>query len=394
MTNLWNLNTPANFWMCQTPITKQHWQVAVERSYSSLSIGSIANIEDFLALTLGESQYGLNHWKLSLPKRLYYQLKPIIPRPITRMMRRYYKNPQNSQLKTNWPIDPRYALFQWQVMRQLLILTGKQSIDYINFWPEDYHYSFILTHDIETATGQAFVREIADLEERLGFRSSFNFVLERYPLDIQLMQELQERGFEIGCHGLKHDGKLYNTKQVFNNRAAKINKDMKAYGMVGFRSPLTHRNPEWLQQLNIEYDSSFFDTDPFEPIPGGTMSIWPFFLGHFVELPYTMVQDYTLTSILGETTPRIWLDKIEFINKYRGMALLNTHPDYLKDKSVLNIYINFLQSMANSSNYWHALPRDIAGWWRKRAISLQNSDLINRKYASAFLDGGKLCIEV
>ena len=76
------------------------------------------------------------------------------------------------------------------------------------------------------------------------------------------------------------------------------------FGAVGFRAPLTIRNPEWMQALNIEYDLSFFDTDPFEPIPGGTMSIWPFFTGHFVELPYTLVQDYTLVSVLGEDYPK------------------------------------------------------------------------------------------
>ena len=45
-----------------------------------------------------------------------------------------------------------------------------------------------------------------------------------------------------------------------------------------------------MRHLEIEYDLSFFDTDPFEPIPGGTMSIWPFFIGHFVELPYTLAR--------------------------------------------------------------------------------------------------------
>ena len=34
----------------------------------------------------------------------------------------------------------------------------------------------------------------------------------------------------------------------------------------------------------MQYDLSFFDTDPFEPIPVGTMSIWPFMLGNFVEI--------------------------------------------------------------------------------------------------------------
>ena len=78
---------------------------------------------------------------------------------------------------------------------------------------------------------------------------------------------------------------------------------------------------------------------PYEPIPGGTMSLWPFFIGHFVELPYTLVQDYTLTSVLGETTPKIWLEKIDFIEKYHGMALSNSHPDYLSQKTNWDVSI-------------------------------------------------------
>ena len=80
------------------------------------------------------------------------------------------------------------------------------------------------------------------------------------------------------------------------------------------------RNPEWMQALEIEYDLSFFDADPYEPMPGGTMSIWPFILGRFVELPYTLIQDHTLTAVLGETTPRLWLEKVDFIERYRGWS--------------------------------------------------------------------------
>jgi hypothetical protein len=42
-----------------------------------------------------------------------------------------------------------------------------------------------------------------------------------------------------------------------------------------------------------------------ESIAGGTLSIWFFFMGHFVELPYTLVQDHTLMATLGETTLRL-----------------------------------------------------------------------------------------
>lgn len=97
------------------------------------------------------------------------------------------------------------------------------------------------------------------------------------------------------------------------------------------------------------------------------MSLWPFQLGRFLELPYTLVQDYTLTDVLGETTPRIWLDKVEFIADHSGMALLNTHPDYLRSPVTWRVYEEFLGAMQARTGYWHALPREVARWWRARA---------------------------
>jgi hypothetical protein len=79
------------------------------------------------------------------------------------------------------------------------------------------------------------------------------------------------------------------------------------------------------------------------------------------------VQDSTLGFVLGETTPRLWFDKLEFIEKYHGMALVNTHPDYLKEPKIWDIYLGFLNTLKEQSNYWHALPRDVARWWRKRS---------------------------
>lgn len=374
MSNLWSSNTPEKFWLINPSLPAHYWREAVDNSKHLLSLDdNMDNMDELLASTLGEGQFGSDHWRLSLPKRLYYLIKPLLPRFVTRMLRRYYTNPLDQKIRANWPVDLRYVLFQWEIIHQLLIATGKRSVNYTSFWPESHQFAFVLTHDIETAAGQEFVREIANLEENFGFRSSFNFVLERYALDFKLIGELRERGFEIGCHGLKHDGKLYNSQAEFTKRAAIINARIKEYGMVGFRSPLTHRNPEWMQILDIEYDSSFFDTDPFEPIPGGVMNIWPYFLGHFVELPYTLVQDHTLTTILGETTPQIWMEKVEFIREYHGMALLNSHPDYLKNPMSFRVYAEFLESMKKNGGYWHALPCDVASWWRLRTQKESNS---------------------
>ncbi len=243
---------------------------------------------------------------------------------------------------------------------------GLSSIPYIQFWPNGKHFALVITHDVEDVYGQDFVREVAGLEERYGFRSAFNFVPEGYPADRHLRQELEERGFEVGVHGLKHDGTLFSSRDKFNQQAVQINKYLKDWGAVGFRAPFTHRNPEWMQALDVEYDASFFDTDPFEPIPGGTMSIWPFLMGHFVELPYTLVQDHSLMITLGEQTPKLWLEKVNFLRRYCGMAMLISHPDYLRQANHLSIYELFLTELSGMGDYWHALPKEAARWWRQR----------------------------
>lgn len=371
MTNLWSSNTAARFWRCETLISDSEWEAAIQEATPVLGLKIPPNdTETLLALVLGEAQFGPDHWQLSLARRWYYRLKPFLPRTLTCSLRRLQGPFVRARFSLGWPIENRYARFQWEVMRQLLMLLGQQSMCYCHFWPGGSRFAFVLTHDIDTAKGQAYVRAVADLDESFGFRSSFNFVPERYAVDKKLMQELRERGFEIGVHGLKHDGKLFSSYAEFMRRVELINHYLKESGAVGFRAPLTLRNPEWMQMLEMEYDSSFFDTDPFEPIPGGTMSIWPFYIGRFVELPYTLLQDFTLVNVLREQTPGLWLQKVDFVERFCGMALLNTHPDYLQNPVSWRIYEQFLHAMKTRGGYWHALPSEVAKWWRVRADAL------------------------
>ena len=173
----------------------------------------------------------------------------------------------------------------------------------------------------------------------------------------------------------------------------RINRYLKEWNATGFRAPLTHRQPEWMQALEIEYDLSFFDSDPYEPIPGGTMSIWPFELGHFVELPYTLVQDHTLTTVLKHKTPRLWLQKVKFIQDYCGMVLVNTHPDYLRAADTWMVYVEFLQEMKKIRDFWPSLPRDVARWWRARAQVESIDSLPGAVLSQARVSGEDLVIE-
>jgi hypothetical protein len=369
--DLYLSNHPARFWkldLKQDPAPEE-WAAAAAAAADVLPPEALRRgkaIPDLLEMTLGEAQFGPGHWRLSRPRRIYYRVKPILPRWLIERLRRLHKAVEGNDLGLGWPVEDRYPRFLWETVGQLLRARGETEARFLNFWPDGCPSALVLTHDIETGRGQALVPAVAELEERLGYRSSFNFVAERYPLDRGLIRDLISRGFEVGVHGLKHDGRLYSSREEFDRRASKINAHLVALGAVGFRSPLTHRNPEWMQALEVEYDLSFFDTDPYEPIPGGTMSIWPFTLGRFVELPYTLAQDFTLTEVIRETTPRLWLQKVDFLERWGGMALVNSHPDYMRDRGRLQVYSDFLEEIRYRGNRWHALPREVARWWRRR----------------------------
>jgi peptidoglycan/xylan/chitin deacetylase (PgdA/CDA1 family) len=377
---LYEANTLDKFWrpLIKPPPSPAEWVAAVCESRDILpdaARGSNASIDEIFARVLGEEQFGPGHWKLSRARRIYYWLKPILPRGLTRLLRRSQRAGAESSFQLDWPVEDRYARFLQAVVLSLLRQRGVEEFLHIGFWPDGKDFALVLTHDVETATGQAHVEAVADLEARYGFQSSFNFVPERYKLDAGLLTSLRGRGFEIGIHGLKHDGKLFDSHDEFLRRAPKINEYLRRFGAGGFRSPLTHRNPLWMQDLEIEYDLSFFDTDPFEPMPGGTMSLWPFHIGRFLELPYTLAQDYTLTAVLGETTPRLWLKKLAAIEAFHGMALLNTHPDYLREPIAWKMYEEFLEGLRARQGYWHALPAAVATWWRARETAASLDDL-------------------
>ena len=131
---------------------------------------------------------------------------------------------------------------------------------------------------MDTKAGHDNCRKLMDIEESLGFRSSFNFVPEKYPVSKELREEIIARGFEVGVHGLNHDGKLFSSKKIFEQRARKINQYLANWGATGFSSPSMHRNLNWMHALDITHATSTFDTDPFEPMPDGVKTIFPFFV--------------------------------------------------------------------------------------------------------------------
>jgi peptidoglycan/xylan/chitin deacetylase (PgdA/CDA1 family) len=303
--------------------------------------------------------------RLSAAFRTYYRLRSLIPLPVRQLLQRHRPLTASS----SWYLP---EAFTEALVEELRGSIG--GITTIHPWPDGATFAFVPTHDVESSDGMRNISKIAALEEDLGFRSSWNIVPYKYPVDRGLVRDLRSRGFEIGVHGYNHDGKLFMSRRVFERRVPAINAALESFGAVGFRAPMVHRNLAWLQSLNVEYDASCFDADPFQAMPGGVGGVWPFIAGRFVELPYTLPQDHTLFISLQERDGRIWEQKLDYIAKLGGMALLITHPDYLDSGYRLAAYRNLLDKARGMTGMWHNLPNQVSAWWRQRDQSTLRSD--------------------
>jgi hypothetical protein len=310
-----------------------------------------------------------------LLRRVYYALKPHLPWSLRMGMRRMLARRLRRTTADIWPIDPA---------------ASKQPEGWPG-WPGGKRFAVVLTHDVEGSDGLVRCRELAEREHELGFRSSFNFIPEGpYRLDLDLRLWLTQHGFEVGVHDLQHDGHLFSSQTEFDRKAERINRYLRDWDAKGFRAGFMLRNLDWLHQLDIAYDCSTFDTDPFEPQPDAAGTIFPFWMpapgstGNgeargYVELPYTLPQDSTLYVLHQEGSNAIWRDKLEWVASHGGMALLNVHPDYLHFRgrgpspqhTVLEHYLDLLRflQVRFPDAYWHALPHQVAAFvqnWQQR----------------------------
>ncbi len=302
--------------------------------------------------------------------KIYYRAKPFIPRYLQIMVRRGMVALKRIRHADIWPIFEA---------------AGEMPENWQG-WPEGKQFALVLTHDVDTAEGQDRCERLLEMEKALGFRSSFNFVPRRYEVSTGLRRCLGAAGYEVGVHGLYHDGKYYESRETFRSRAALINGYLREWGAVGFRSPSMLHNLEWILDLDIEYDASTFDTDPFEPQPDGVGTIFPFQVKgkgedrNYIELPYTLPQDFTLFVLMKEKTIDIWKRKLDWIAAKGGMALVNTHPDYMSfagcgrecGEYPAAYYEEFLEYAKRKyeGRYLHCVPRKIVSLWKQQTESM------------------------
>ncbi|MCA9193639.1 MAG: hypothetical protein KDB03_17830 [Planctomycetales bacterium] len=292
--------------------------------------------------------------------RVYYYLRPWIPITLRQKLQRKIRR----DCPPRWYVNSTFMEDWTQALRNGQYRS--EGLDTIHPWPDGHRFAVALSHDVETEDGVRLVPALAEVENRLGLRSVWNFIPYKYKVDSGLLNELVAQGHEIGVHGYNHDGKLFLNERIFERRVPKINEALRAWKAVGFRAPMVHRNLVWQQSIDVLYDASCFDIDPFQAMPGGVGGVWPFLVGDFIELPYTLPQDHTLMVVLNESTARIWLDKLQVVKDLCGMSMVITHPDYLNTPKRLKIYQELLEHLANDDEGWKATPAEIASWWSKR----------------------------
>lgn len=304
--------------------------------------------------------------------RVYYRLKPLLPPALRLSVRRWFALRKRQSVEGVWPILP----------------GSERAPEGWPGWPEGKKFAVVLTHDVEGQRGLDRCLQLMQLEKKAGFRSSFNLIPEGdYQSSSHLRAELRQNGFEVGVHDLRHDGKLYQSRQIFSHNAERINRYLKEWNATGFRSGFMHHNLDWLHDLNIQYDASTFDTDPFEPQPDGVGTIFPFWVPRpsrasrpasnpasdlspgYVELPYTLPQDSTMFVLFRESSLSVWKEKLDWVAHHGGMVLLDSHPDYInfQGKPFSGEYrhthyeglLRYLQQKY-AGQFWHALPREVA----------------------------------
>jgi hypothetical protein len=304
-------------------------------------------------------------------RNAYYRVRPVLPVSLRKHAQQFFHRNWRTLPFPAWPVDTTVE----DIQERLLVLSMKaaniEAIPFIWFWPEGASACAMLTHDVETAAGAAFIPSLMDLDDSFGFKASFQIIPEKqYPVSPSLLESIRTRGFEVSVQDLRHEGNLFDDHQRFLHRAKLINRYVADYRAAGFRAGRMFRNPDWLGALEIEYDMSIPNVAHLDPQRGGCCTVFPYLIGNILELPLTTTQDYMLFHILGSYSIDLWKEQISLITQRHGLVSFIVHPDYILQERERNVYqqlLGYLADLRDKQNVWAALPAEVNRWWRARA---------------------------
>jgi hypothetical protein len=345
---------------------------------------------------------------LPIVRSTYYAVRELLPVSIRKHLQKFYLGDWSRLLFPRWPVDFTVDTLHERILRLSMQANGIQRMPFIWFWPNGAPNALIVTHDVETAAGRDFTRELIDLDEAHGIRASFQVIPEkRYEVPDEYVALIRSRGFEFNIHDLNHDGQLYQERQLFLQRSKKINSYVKKFATNGFRAGVMYRNLDWYDAYEMSYDMSMPNVAHLEPQRGGCCTVFPYFVGKILEIPLTTCQDYSLFQILNDYSIDLWKQQLALLRKRNGLMSFIAHPDYLIDASARKVYeslLQYLQQMVQREKIWMALPGEVDRWWRARSQmhlvqidgrwTVEGPQSDQAKVAFAVLDGDNLRYEV
>jgi hypothetical protein len=304
-------------------------------------------------------------------RQAYYAIRPLLGVSIRKHLQRRALRDWDKISFPSWPVDRTVDKVLEQCLMHSMKAHGVDRIPFIWFWPERHQSCCIMTHDVEETAGVKACGELMDLDSSVGLPASFQLVPEgRYSVSELFLNGVRQRGFEVNIHDLNHDGHLFDVREEFLRRAAKINRYVSEYRARGFRSAVLYRNLDWYDAFEFAYDMSVPSVAHLDPQRGGCCTITPFFVGNIVELPLTTIQDYSLFTILRDYSIELWKTQAAYIIRNHGLLSFNIHPDYLVDGRTKSAYTALLQHLgelrAQGQTYF-ARPGEVERWWRERS---------------------------
>jgi peptidoglycan/xylan/chitin deacetylase (PgdA/CDA1 family) len=240
--------------------------------------------------------------------------------------------------------------------------------------------SLVLTHDVESSSGLDRMEEIAGIEERYGFKSSWNIIPKRDVINLKKLADISDKGHEIGIHGIWHNNReAFLAEEEMRAQFRSIAPFIRDFSVKGYRSPAWYRTGTMFKVLAefFLYDSSCLDLDLMSLSGnGGVGFMRPFIMDTgLVELPCTLPFEAPLYyGIRPEDLMGYWTPKINFIREIRGALLVNTHPEpkYLGNKKMMGIYGKLLETLA-AGGWERKLPGELAREVRECAKISMNS---------------------
>ncbi|MGH9679878.1 MAG: hypothetical protein ACRD4Y_07990, partial [Candidatus Acidiferrales bacterium] len=209
-----------------------------------------------------------------LVRKAYYAVRPLLPVAVRKHLQRASLKGWDKKPFPAWPVDRSVDSVFEQLMALAIRKQNAERVPFIWFWPEGKTGCAIMTHDVEQRAGLNFCPALMDLNDSHGIKSSFQVIPDgRYRATEAELDGIRNRGFEVNVHDWNHDGHLYDSREIFLERVAKINQVAEQYRAQGFRSGVLYRNTEWFGDLNFAYEMSIPNVGHLDPQPGGCCTV-------------------------------------------------------------------------------------------------------------------------